>query len=96
MSDEATLRGRAREAIEAGRLPQRRPDRIWGGPGGGADCAICGARVTRDEVDFEIEFFRDGRDHGIDRHHVHIRCLAAWETELANGPPKSIRSDEVA
>jgi hypothetical protein len=96
MKDEAVLRDRARRAMLSGRLPGRRPDRIWGGPSGGAECAICGARVTPDELDFEIEFFRNEGDRGVDRHHVHIHCLAAWETELYDGYPKNAPSDEVA
>jgi hypothetical protein len=36
MPDEPRLREQAREAIEKGKLPARRPDRAWGGPGVGA------------------------------------------------------------
>jgi hypothetical protein len=35
MSDERTLREKIREMIQVGTLPNRRPDRMWGGPGGG-------------------------------------------------------------
>ena len=96
MSDEALLREKVRRAMEAGSLPNRRPDRIWGGPSGGASCAVCGARVARDELDLELEFFRGGGDDGVDRHHVHIHCLAAWETELYNGHPQGTPSLDVA
>jgi hypothetical protein len=39
---ESTLRKIAREAIQAGRLPSSLPKRMWGGPGVGACCTICG------------------------------------------------------
>ena len=84
MTDEFTLRENAREVIQAGKLPDRRPDRTWGGPGVGADCAICGAPATRDEVEFEIEFARNGDGPGMDTYHVHIRCFATWESERRN------------
>jgi hypothetical protein len=81
MSDENILREQARAAVEAGKLPGRRPDRTWGGPGVGATCAVCGLPVKRDEMEFEIEFARDGDNPGLDKFHVHIRCFAAWEFE---------------
>ena len=86
MSDESTLRKKAREAITAGKLPSCLPQRMWGGPGVGACCAICGKPAGQDEVEFELEFSRDGDDGG-DRgspHHVHAQCFAAWEFERTN------------
>jgi hypothetical protein len=85
MPDETLLREKAREAIRAGKLPTRRPDRTWGGPGIGERCTICGKRITRAQLEFEILFARDGSSRGLDRHHVHIRCFAAWEFERTNG-----------
>jgi hypothetical protein len=79
MHDENTLRRHARQAIEEGKLPRRFPDRTWGGPGFGDCCSICSSPVTGDELELEIEF---ARGFGRDRHHVHIRCFAAWEFEL--------------
>jgi hypothetical protein len=60
MPDEPILRQKAREAVQQGKLPARRPDPTWGGPGFGAHCTICGLPVVRDEVESEIEFARDG------------------------------------
>jgi hypothetical protein len=34
-----------------------------------------------DEMEFQIEFARDGDNPGLDIFHVHIRCFAAWEFE---------------
>ena len=82
MIDDRKLREKARDAIQAGELPDRRPDRTWGGPGFGADCTVCRAPVKRDEMEIEIEFARDGNDPGFDKYRVHTRCLAAWEFAL--------------
>ena len=84
MSDENTLRLKAREAMEAGRLPQRRPKRMWGGPGIGAPCAICSEPVKQDELGFELEYAPDQLDTGEGDCHVHLRCFAAWEFERRN------------
>ncbi len=82
MPDEAILRAQAREAVENGKLPARRPDRTWGGPGVGAPCSVCDHPVTEDEMEFEIQFARDANGiSGLDKFHVHIRCFAAWEFE---------------
>jgi hypothetical protein len=81
--DESTLREKARQTVRDGKLPRRRPDRTWGGPGVGAVCAVCELPVRKDELEFEIQFARDGQleDAGLDKYHVHVRCFAAWEFE---------------
>jgi len=56
MNDDGTLRRRVREAIDTGKLPDRSPVGVWGGPGCGASCAICGERIGVDEIGFELEF----------------------------------------
>jgi len=81
MPDEAILREKARIAVRNGKLPARRPDRTWGGPGVGAICSVCELPVKKDELEFEIQFARDGDNPGLDKFHVHIRCFAAWELE---------------
>ncbi len=82
--DENILRRIARKVILDGKLPSRRPDRTWGGPGVGAPCAVCGVSVERDQMEFEIQFTRDGDNPGLDKFHVHIRCFAAWEFERSS------------
>jgi hypothetical protein len=67
MPDEKILREKAREVVAAGQLPSRHPDRTWGGPGVGAPCAVRELPVQFSEVEFEIQFARDG--------------FAAWEFE---------------
>ena len=81
MPNETFLRDKARAAVRDGKLPSRRPDRTWGGPGVGAMCVVCELPVTKDEMEFEIQFARDGDNPGLDKFHVHIRCFAAWEFE---------------
>lgn len=81
MPDESRLREQARTAIQNGKLPSRPPDRTWGGPGVGAMCAVCEKPVTTDQLEFEIQFVRDGSSPGLDKYHVHVRCFAAWEFE---------------
>jgi hypothetical protein len=81
MLEEQFLRENARVAIERGKLPSRRPDLAWGGPGVGSLCAVCDLPVKRDEMQFEIQFARGGDNPGLDRFDVHIRCFAAWEFE---------------
>jgi hypothetical protein len=66
---------------------QRRPDRTWGGLGVGAPYAVCEQPVTKDEMEFEIEFAHDGTNPGLHKFHVHMRCFAAWEFER-NKPPQ--------
>ena len=83
MPDESVLRAKARDAVQTGKLPGRTPDRTWGGPGVGVPCAICQLPVTKEQMEFEIEFARNGQslEAGLDKYHVHIRCFAAWEFE---------------
>ena len=81
MSDESTLRDKAREAIRAGTLPNHRPERMWGGPGAGVACAVCGELVGDDQLGFELEFGRERRKNMVGACAVHVRCLAAWEQE---------------
>jgi hypothetical protein len=79
--EEQAVRAKAREVLQAGKLPNRRPDRTWGGPGVGAPCAVCELPVEHTQMEFEIQFARDGDNPGLDKYHVHIRCFAAWEFE---------------
>ncbi len=86
MPDEPRLREQAREVIKSGKLPSRNPDRTWGGPGVGVTCSVCEKPVTKDQLEFEVQFARDGDNPGLDKYHVHIRCFAAWEFERNKQP----------
>jgi hypothetical protein len=81
MPDEAILREQAKAVLQSGKLPARRPDRTLGGPGVVAPCSVCDKPVTKDELELEVQFARDGDNPGLDKFHAHIRCFAAWEFE---------------
>lgn len=87
--DESTLREKARSALKSGKLPNRRAERMWGGPGSGGDCAVCGQCVTREEMGFDLEFAGDGARPGPVNHELHMRCFAAWEFERESVIAKS-------
>lgn len=89
MSDERTLREQARRALKAGKLPNRRPNQTWGGPGVGHPCSICRSPITRDELELEVEFAPTDVDTGPRTHHVHVRCFAAWESERKSRAPRT-------
>ena len=81
MPDEARLREQARAAIRGGKLPAGPPKRTWGGDGGGAPCSVCELLITTDQLEIEIEFAHDGSAPGVEKHHVHPWCFAAWVFE---------------
>jgi hypothetical protein len=81
MSRDSLLRAKARALIQTGNLPNRLPDRKWGGPGIGAPCMVCGAPVNHDEIGLEVEF-TCGDGTGASNHHFHVRCFSALELEL--------------
>jgi hypothetical protein len=66
MPDEPRLREQARAVIQSSKLASRNPDRTWGGPGVGAPCSVCEKPVTKEEMEFEIQFARDGDNPGLD------------------------------
>ena len=68
MPDELKLRYQARAVIRSGRLPLRKPDRMFGGPGSGAVCPVCDELAAKKELELEIEFDRHGV---VDRFHLH-------------------------
>jgi hypothetical protein len=84
MPDEARLREQARAVVRAGKLPGRRQDRTWGGPGVGAPCSVCDKPVSKYEMELEIQFAHNGDNPGLDKFHLHVRCFAGWEFERAH------------
>ena len=84
MKDEHTIREKAREAIQSGKLPAMKPSRTWGGPGSGTPCSVCGEPVTPGQMELEVAYRRaDGRP-GLETYYFHIRCFAVWECESQN------------
>ena len=79
MSVDSTLRAQARKLMRAVKLPNRLPDRMWGGQGVGTPCALCGAPVKQDEAELEIQW---GEGASISNHRLHALCFAALELEI--------------
>jgi hypothetical protein len=65
--------------VLAGRLPDRAPERVWGGKGCGAACAVCGVRLTLEEAELELEFAPLG-ERGTQAYNLHPRCFAIWDS----------------
>jgi hypothetical protein len=93
MIDDGSLREKARVAIQAGSLPNRLPDRVWGGPATAGRCAICGEPMRAHEgVEFEIVF--SGDRPGVDKSCcVHPQCLTVFEREVQNLPKATVPID---
>lgn len=79
MPDEPILREHARQALEQNKMPNRQPDRMWGGAGVGLPCTICDKPVSKSEMELEVEFSMDGGMPQVAVYHVHVRCFSAWE-----------------
>jgi hypothetical protein len=80
MDSDTDLKDLAREAIETGRVPQVRPERLWGSSGDGSDCPICFQAIVSEDVGFELDFPRSSsleppRDSCL----IHARCFKAWD-----------------
>ena len=69
MDSDTDLKDLARAAIEAGRVPRARPERLWGSSGDGTDCPICSETIATQDVGFEL-----GPECS-----VHARCFKAWD-----------------
>jgi hypothetical protein len=89
---DTNLDNSVKEAIESGRFPLCRPNRQWGGRGGGAQCSICRGRIGADALELELEFDASG---AVTSHHVHVACYGAWERFLqARSLAESTRLDD--
>jgi hypothetical protein len=86
--NENALTQRAREAIKGGKLPHRAADRMWGGPGSGAPCALCGEPVGREVTGFELEFELQGQPPAKANYPLHFQCHGAWERALELARPR--------
>jgi hypothetical protein len=81
MPNEQQVRVLARKVLRAGTLPRHDPDRTWGGHGVGMPCTICAEPITRDQMEYELQFSHDAATPSLDRFHLHLRCFSAWEME---------------
>lgn len=70
------LRARIRQRIDDGRLPVMLPRRINAGYGSGHTCRACDQPITRDEVEYEVDDYRDGSPLSF-----HLGCHVIWQIE---------------
>jgi hypothetical protein len=86
------------EAKGAGELPDRAPDRLSGGLGSGANCAICGRCVNADELEFELEFAAGGNGGPADRYTVHVGCFSARKSrrQVLQTAPATVAAGELS
>jgi hypothetical protein len=96
MPDEAVLRQKVRDALERGRLPARSPDRTWSaGAGRGTACAVCELPVQHHQLEFMVQFLRDGTLPSADLYLLHVPCLPwpggrrSWTLRRGESGPSS-------
>jgi hypothetical protein len=89
--DDDGLRSKARTAIASGKLPADVPNRMWGGSGTGATCVVCDLPINREDVEVDVEFYRDGGAPRVDKYEFHLPCLPAWERERGHRPVRQAK-----
>ena len=77
---ENQLRLQARELIQQGHLPGVEPSQLWGGPGTGQRCSLCGDAINSNDFEYEIEQRANGDAR---TYRFHFMCHAAWQLECA-------------
>jgi hypothetical protein len=82
MSDDSSLRAKAREALEAGNLPSRSPDELWGGFATGDLCAVCGLVIPSSDIELELQFTGGAAEPTT--YHVHPHCFSILCLELGS------------
>jgi hypothetical protein len=85
------LREKARQGIQSGKLPTRRPSDTWGGFSSGALCPVCDLRLSPGDVEIEIQVRPEGAANG-EAYMMHVACYAAWEAELPVGAARVVSS----
>jgi hypothetical protein len=81
---ETQLRTRARALIQGGQLPALSDGHVWGGPGSEKPCCLCGAVITRAEIEYEIADPADPEGGQDRRFQFHLWCHSAWQEECAH------------
>lgn len=88
-TSEQILREKARQALAAGRVPRKRPDRTLGGLGRGRICAVCDELITLTQMEREVEYRQKGSESDLIWYHFHPRCFAAWEIESSRSDART-------
>ena len=79
-----SMRGKALAAVHIGKLPDRPPDRVWGGHGNGtATCQLCGKPLNTEEITYELEYDEEPGDARPTCYSVHLQCFSAWDARRA-------------
>lgn len=80
MSEETVTGQKSLEPLQTGKVPDRRPDRLWGGRGNGKDyCQICGQRLETEDIAFDLEYRGEAGQTAC--YSVHLRCFNEWDLE---------------
>lgn len=66
-----------------GELPRDGAARIWAGYGRGEDCTACGLPISREDVEYELEFPQSSPR--VVR--LHRGCCEVWNTERVTFMP---------
>lgn len=74
-NEETWLSERVRALLATNELPREPATHVWGGPGGGYRCAVCGATISAEQVEFEALFPSQTTAR------FHRSCHTAWERE---------------
>lgn len=77
MTDDV-LKVLAKRAVDQNLMPNRQPDRSWGGLGDGAACHICRSAIDKDQLELEIEFVDES---AVRTFRVHVQCYTAWNLQ---------------
>lgn len=80
--DRCAIRARVRELLERNALPRGAQTGMWGGPGLGERCCVCGLPIRADELEVEVRFEGEGAPIQL---RLHQFCHAAWEMERQAG-----------
>lgn len=82
MGEDKRLQRKCREALRLGKIPDRSPDRLWGGHGNGSDtCQICGNLLMKEDIAFDLEYEAASDPSRPVCYSVHLRCFNAWDLE---------------
>jgi hypothetical protein len=76
--DDAQVRERVRELLDARRLPSDDPVKLWAGPSMGKPCGACGETI-RTVTEYELDFAPTLTIL------LHPRCYAIWNEERRRG-----------
>lgn len=67
------------ESGERGALPYQEPLKTWASRGTGAQCNLCGATITAQDIEYEAELLAPlGNSREL---HFHFNCYVVWEAQ---------------